>query len=265
MEYGILIDTTLCVGCYECEKACAERWGFPYDAEAHTLSSTANTAVLTVNDVYVPRMCMHCADPTCASVCPVGAFEKTPQGPVLYDADKCMGCRYCMQACPFDVPRYQWDSLNPKVTKCDMCHERILNGEKPACVESCPAEARIFGPLEEIIDIAKKRIAENPESYYQKIYGLKEAGGTSIIYLAAKPFEELALRTNLPDHPLPDLTWAIMSKIPNYVFWGATLLGGIWWITNRRNEVAAYELKLKEMEERTRGSRHKSHDDDGQE
>jgi formate dehydrogenase iron-sulfur subunit len=264
MEYGILIDTTYCVDCYECERACAERWGFPYNPEVHELSATANTAILTVNDVYVPRLCMHCADPTCVSVCPVGAFEKTPEGPVVYDADKCMGCRYCMQACPFDVPRYQWNSLNPKVTKCDMCYERVLNGEKPACVEACPAEARVFGPLEEIIELAKKRVAENPEGYYPTIYGLKEVGGTSVIYLAAKPFEELGFRVNLPEHPLPDLTWAIMSKIPNYVFWGATLLGGIWWITNRRKEVAAYELRLKEMEERTPSSRFDS-EDDGQE
>jgi formate dehydrogenase iron-sulfur subunit len=264
MEYGILIDTTLCVGCYECEKACAERWGFALDTEAHKLSSTSNTAIHTVNDVYVPHMCMHCDDPTCASVCPVGAFTKTREGAVVYDASKCMGCRYCMQACPFDVPRYQWDSLDPKITKCDMCHDRIVNGEKPACVEICPAEARMFGPLEDMIELAKKRMAENPNGYYNKIYGLKEAGGTSVIYLAAKPFEELALRTNLPDHPLPDLTWAVMSKIPNYVFWGATLLGGVWWITNRRKEVAAYELKLREMEEQNLSKRH-ALDDDGQE
>lgn len=250
MQYGILIDTTMCVGCYECERACGERWGFPVDAEKHVLSETQNTAILTKDDVYVPRMCMHCADPTCASVCPVGAFTKTSEGAVVYDADKCIGCRYCMQACPFDVPRYQWNSLNPKVTKCDLCHERTMQGQKPACVEVCPAEARIFGPLEEIIQEAKRRLAESPDSYYPKIYGLKEAGGTSIIYLAAKSFDELGLPGNLPDHPLPDLTWAIMSKIPNYVFWGSTLLGGIWWITNRRKEVAAYEHRLHEMETR---------------
>src|SRR5574341_8867 len=124
MQYGILIDTTKCIGCYACEQACAERWGFPTDSEAHELSSTQNTAVKTIDDMYLPRMCMHCQNPTCASVCPVGAFEKTPEGPVVYDADKCIGCRYCMQACPFDVPRYQWSSLNPRVSKCDMCRER---------------------------------------------------------------------------------------------------------------------------------------------
>jgi formate dehydrogenase iron-sulfur subunit len=258
MEYGILIDTTLCVGCYECEHACAERWGFERDPEVHKLSSTSNTAILTVDDVYVPRMCMHCEDPTCASVCPVAAFQKTPEGAVVYDADLCMGCRYCMQACPFDVPRYQWSSLNPKVTKCDMCHERVLAGNKPACVEACPTEARIFGPLEEIITLAKKRLEENPDTYYPKMYGLREAGGASVLYLSARPFEQLGLRTNLPDHPLPDLTWAVMSKIPDYVFWGGTLLAGIWWITNRRAEVAAYERKLKEMEERNPSQRHQN-------
>src|SRR3989338_3559161 len=182
---GILIDITRCVGCYACEEACANRWGNPV-TEEHQLSATKNTTVLQVDDVYLPRMCMHCADPTCASVCPVGAFTKTPEGPVIYEAHKCMGCRYCMQACPFDVPRYQWDSLNPKVTKCDLCRDRILSGQKPACVEACPAEARIFGPLEEIIQEAKRRVAENQDAYQQHIYGLKEAGGTSIIYLAAK-------------------------------------------------------------------------------
>ncbi len=265
MLHGILIDTTLCIGCYACEQACAERWGFPVETDVHQLSSTKNTAVLTVNDVFVPRMCMHCQDPTCVSVCPVGAFQKTAEGPVLYDVDKCIGCRYCMQACPFNVPRYQWNSLNPRVTKCDLCRDRILSGNKPACVEICPAEARIFGPLEEIIGIAKKRVADNPGGYHPQIFGVKEAGGTSVIYLAAKPFNELGFPSNLPGHPLPDLTWAIMSKIPNYVFWGSTLLGGIWWITNRRTEVAAYERKLKEMENRLPGEQSTLNENDGQE
>jgi len=261
MRYAMLIDTTLCVGCYECERACAERWGFPEDAETHLLTDTQNTAVLTKGEAYVPRLCMHCADPTCVSVCPVGAFEKTSAGPVIYDADKCIGCRYCMQACPFDVPRYQWNSLNPKVSKCDLCHDRILNGEKPACVEICPTEARLFGPLDEIIREAQRRVKENPDTYYPKIYGLQEVGGTSIIYLAATSFEELGFPVNLPDHPLPDLTWEVMSKIPNYVFWGTTLLGGIWWITNRRKEVAAYEHKLRDMERNNPSRRFDIHDD----
>ena len=145
--YGILIDTTLCIGCYACEAADAERWGNPV-SDKHILSSVQNTAVQQVGETNLPRMCMHCAEPTCASVCPVGAIEKTKTGAVVYDADKCMGCRYCMQACPFDVPKYQWDSMNPKVTKCDLCHERVEQGGKPACVEACPTGARMFGHVD---------------------------------------------------------------------------------------------------------------------
>jgi formate dehydrogenase iron-sulfur subunit len=258
-HYGILIDTTLCIGCYACEDACADRWGFP-KTDVHELSSTKNTTVLTVNDTYVPRMCMHCDVPTCVSVCPVGALEKTDEGPVTYDVNKCIGCRYCMQACPFDIPKYQWNSANPKVSKCDMCHDRIVAGKKPACVEACPAEARVFGTLDELKQIAEKRFAENPGNYFQQIYGIKEAGGTSVLYLASKPFVELGLKGNLPDHPLPSLTWAVMSKIPNYVFWGGTLLGGIYWITNRRKEVREFEAKLEQMENTNPSRRISNHE-----
>jgi formate dehydrogenase iron-sulfur subunit len=254
--YGMLIDTTLCIGCYACEAADAERWGNPIP-EKHTLSSVQNTAVLTVNDVNVPRMCMHCETPTCASVCPVGAFTKTKTGAVTYDADKCMGCRYCMQACPFDVPKYQWDSVNPKVTKCDMCYERVDKGGKPACAEACPTEARTFGLVEDLIKLAQKRMYENPNKYYPSIYGIREAGGTSMLYISDKSFEQIGLKTNLPNHAMPNLTWEILSKIPNYVFWGGTLMSGIWWITNRRKEVQAFELKLKEMENRNNHGNHK--------
>ncbi|MGB2870113.1 MAG: 4Fe-4S dicluster domain-containing protein [Bacteroidota bacterium] len=258
-RYGMLIDTTACIGCFACEQACGERWGNP-ESEIHKLSSTKNTAVQQYDEIFVPKLCMHCQEPTCASVCPVGALQKTAEGPVVYDADKCIGCRYCMQACPFDVPKYQWNSLNPKVTKCDLCHDRITKGEKPACVVACPAEARIFGELDELIKEATRRLQANPSTYEQHIYGVREAGGTSVLFLAAKPFEQLGMRTNLPDHPLPSLTWAVLSKIPNYVFWGSTMLAGIWWITNRRKEVQAYENALEAMELRKPSNGSQNHE-----
>ncbi|GJQ21191.1 MAG: formate dehydrogenase [Bacteroidia bacterium] len=254
-QYGILIDITRCVGCLACEEACAEKWGMS-EAGSTEVSAFRNTEVREVDGVYVPKQCMHCADPTCVSVCPVGAFTKTPEGPVIYEPDKCMGCRYCLQACPFDVPKYEWDSLNPAVRKCNMCHERILQGKQPACVETCPAEARTFGILDNLVEEARKRIAESPETYENRIYGVREAGGTSVLFLAPKPFDQLGLKTNLPEHPLPTLTWEVLSKIPNYVFWSSTLLAGIWWITNRRNEVQAYEAALKKLEERGNGRNH---------
>ena len=244
---GILVDTTLCVGCYECERTCSERWNFPA-TEVHELSCIKNTAVQQWNDAFVPKFCMHCDDPTCASVCPVGAFEITTGRAVVYDAGKCIGCRYCMQACPFQIPKYQWGELNPKITKCDLCHERTTRGEPPACVESCPTGARLFGPREELIREAEKRIRENPANYIPAIYGVTEAGGTSTLYISDTPFDRIGLRTLVPDHPLPQLTAQIMEKIPNYVFWGGTLLTGIWWITNRRKEVEEYERRQREKE-----------------
>ncbi|MBI5464198.1 MAG: 4Fe-4S dicluster domain-containing protein [Ignavibacteriales bacterium] len=256
-RYGMLIDTTTCVGCYECENACAIKWGNP-TSDVPKLSASRNTAVATVNDVNVPHLCMHCADPTCASVCPVGAFSKTPEGPVVYNADKCIGCRYCMQACPFDIPKYEWSSTNPKVAKCNLCSERITRGQKPACVEVCPAEARIFGTIDDLILLAQKKIQDNPVQYINHIYGVKEAGGTSVLFLSGRSFEEIGLKAGLPDHPLPTLTWQVLSHIPNYVFWGSTMLAGIWWITNRRKEVAAYERALRKLDRRSpnNGSQH---------
>lgn len=248
-RYGILVDITRCVGCYACETACSERWGNP-ESDVHKLSATKNTAILTLDGTNVPKLCMHCDDPTCASVCPVGALTKTDEGPVVYDAGKCMGCRYCLQACPFDVPKYEWGSNNPEVRKCDMCYQRITAGQKPACVEACPAEARVFGFLDDLILEARKRIGENAGVYENHIYGVREAGGTSVLFLSPRPFEELGMKTNLPDHPMPTLTWAVLSKIPNYVFWGSTLMAGIWWITNRRIEVQAYEEALRKLEKK---------------
>ncbi len=247
-KYGILVDVTRCIGCYACEEACAERWGNPV-TESHQLSSIQNTAVVEHDGVYLPLLCMHCEKPTCASVCPVGAFRKTPYGPVIYDQSKCLGCRYCIQACPFDIPKYEWNKPNPKVTKCDMCYDRIRQGLVPACVEVCPAEARVFGLREELIEEAKRRISENPKVYYPHTFGVKEVGGTSVLYLADRPMQKFGFNPKLPEVPLSHFTEQIMTKIPSYIFWGGTLLFGIWWITKRRNEVQRLQHKLKEMEE----------------
>ena len=123
MSKAILYDSTLCIGCKACEGACAERWGLPYNdkiAAEEKISAHKLTAVETHGERFSRRLCMNCQQPACASVCPVGALQKTALGPVVYDAEKCMGCRYCMQACPFQVPSYEWDKLLPKMRKCDM-------------------------------------------------------------------------------------------------------------------------------------------------
>jgi formate dehydrogenase iron-sulfur subunit len=244
MSKAILYDSTLCVGCKACEGACAERWGIPYDdkiAAEEKISARKLTAVETHGERFSRRLCMNCEAPACASVCPVGALQKTALGPVVYDADKCMGCRYCMQACPFQVPSYEWHAMLPRVRKCDMCYERQTQGKPTACSEACPVDATKTGEREAMIAEARQRIADKPDQYYHKIYGIQEVGGTSVLFLSAVPFDQIGLRTNVPNESLPDTTWRVLELLPNVVTTGAVLLGGIWWITNRRDEVAQAE------------------------
>jgi formate dehydrogenase iron-sulfur subunit len=244
MSRAILYDSTLCIDCKACEGGCAERWGLPYNdkiAAEERISAHKLTAVVTHGDRYIRRLCMHCAEPTCVSVCPVGALQKTSPGPVVYDAEKCMGCRYCLQACPFQVPTYEWNQRLPKMRKCDMCYERQGQGKQTACAEVCPTGATKNGERDQLLAEARQRIAEKPGQYYPKIYGVREVGGTSVLFLSAVPFDQLGLRTNLPQEALPDLTWRVLELTPDVVSSGSVLLGGIWWITNRRDEVARKE------------------------
>jgi len=239
---ALLIDITRCIGCKACVGACMEEHGLTGDPEKVTgLSAKSLTAVTTHGDLFVRELCRHCLTPSCASVCPVKAFEKTAAGPVVYDASRCMGCRYCMQACPFNVPRYTWNKPVPSVVKCDFCAKRQAAGKQTACAEACPAEATVFGTRQELLAEAHKRIAENPGTYYPHVYGETEAGGTSMLFLSPVPFEELGFRTDLPQKPLPELTQAALGKIPGVVSIGGSLLAGVWWITHRREEVARVE------------------------
>jgi formate dehydrogenase iron-sulfur subunit len=245
---AILYDSTLCIGCRQCEAACAEHWGLPYDtqiADEEELSAHKLTAIQTHGEHFGRRLCMHCLDPTCVSVCPVGALQKTALGPVVYEESRCIGCRYCMLACPYQVPAYEWDKRLPLMKKCDMCVERQKAGLPTACAESCPTGATKSGERDELIAEARQRLAENPGKYYPHIYGLEEVGGTSVLVLSAVPFDDIGLRTRLPHEALPALTWRALMHVPDIVVVGTALLGGIWWITHRREEVAAAEAQEK--------------------
>ena len=244
MSKAILYDATMCIDCKLCEKACAERNHLPYNdkiAAEEKMSPHKLTFVKARGDKFMRRLCMNCEDPTCASVCPVASLRKTPEGPVTYDASRCIGCRYCMLACPFEVPKYEWSSLLPRVRKCDMCADRVAAGKTTACAEACPTGATAFGERDELISEARKRIAKNPKQYINHIYGLNEVGGTSVLLLSSVPFAEFGFPSNLPSQPLPMLTYRALSKIPDMVALGGVFLGGIWWITHRREEVAAAE------------------------
>jgi formate dehydrogenase iron-sulfur subunit len=244
MSKGILYDAPLCIGCKMCEKACAEQHGLPYDdsiAREQKQSEHKYTVVLNHDDKFMRRLCMNCQDPTCASVCPVAAFHKSPLGPVVYEASRCIGCRYCMMACPFSVPKYEWTKALPLVRKCDMCFDRLARGLPTACAEACPTGATKFGDRDELIAEAKERIAKGQGQYVNHIYGLEEVGGTSVLLLSGVPFETFGYKTDVSTEALPLLTYRVLSHIPDVVTIGAVALGGIWWLSNRKEEVAVAE------------------------
>lgn len=244
MSKGILYDATLCIDCKMCERACAEHNGLPYDDEVaaeEKQSAHKYTVVLNENDKYMRRLCMNCLDPTCASVCPVGALRKNALGPVTYDGSRCIGCRYCMMACPFSVPKYEWNKALPLVRKCNMCADRLAAGLPTACAAACPTGATKFGERDELIAEAKDRIAKGQGQYINHIFGLEEVGGTSVLLLSSVPFDEFGYKADLGSEPLPELTYRVLSCLPDVVTIGAVALGGIWWLFNRKEEVAATE------------------------
>jgi formate dehydrogenase iron-sulfur subunit len=231
----------MCVGCGECYFACKKQNNLPATNNEFLkdqLSCSTYTVVQQHGERFTRRMCMHCAEPTCVSVCPVGAFTKHQEGPVTYDENKCIGCRYCMQACPHSIPRYEWTSLNPRVRKCIMCSERVLAGKDTACAEACPVGATKFGFLDELLAEAKQRIQDNPDTYYPQVYGEKDGGGTNVLVLASTPFDQLGFVSNLPQDALPQLTMRALEKIPTIVSGGAVFLGGMYWLTKRKNQIA---------------------------
>jgi formate dehydrogenase iron-sulfur subunit len=255
MSKALLYDNTLCIGCKQCEQACADKNNLKYDeavAAEDRQSDHKFTVVLTKGDKFMRRLCMNCLDPACASVCPVGALHKTREGPVVYEENRCMGCRYCMVACPFGVPKYEWGKVLPRVQKCTMCPDRVSAGVPTACAEACPTGATKFGERDELIAEAQKRVRENPGKYVNHIYGLTEVGGTSVLLLSAVPFEEFGYRADLTRDPLPLLTYRVLSRIPDFVPLGGILLGGVWWITHRREEVAAAEEEKNEAATKAR-------------
>lgn len=241
--YGMLIDLTRCTGCNSCALACRDANGLAQQSEPPTqLDSGARSFVdehlLTDrhgNDfsVFVKHQCMHCVHPACASACTVGALRKTPEGPVIYEADKCIGCRYCQYACPFGVPSYDWQNPLGLIGKCEMCVSRIEEGEKPACASACPNGAIRFGKRHMLLAQAKAQIASNPGRYVDHIYGEHEAGGTSVLYLAPVPFSALGFPTVQVD-PIPEQAEWVMKKTPVVALTVATLAAAFQYMTRRR-------------------------------
>ena len=223
--YAILVDTTRCEGCRACEEICAETNGLPEpaldDSDLDVERTTSETQWTVINryetdagEVFVKRQCMHCVQPACASACLTKAMYKTDDGPVIWRESKCMGCRFCMISCPFDMPKFEYESANPKIQKCVMCFDRLKEGEEPACVDNCPGDALLFGRRSEVIKEARRRIVENSDDYVDHIYGEHEVGGTGWLYLSAVPFEQIGLRTDLGTESFPSLTSGFLYGVP---------------------------------------------------
>ncbi len=255
---GILVDVTRCIGCYKCVEACAQSNNLGADTAAPQdvpdgLSAHRWSTILTHPDgSYVRKACRHCLEPACVSVCLAGAMQKTDAGPVIYDSSKCLGCRYCILACPYGIPRYEWDSLAPVVQKCTMCYDRLQVGQPPACVEACPEQALIFGPRHELLAEAHRRLQTEPSRYLPTVFGEHEVGGTSVLYVSDVPLDMLAYHGSLGQEPLPELTEVVMSKVPPVALAVAALMGGLYWIIDRRmKKMSVLPVTVEEKNDRS--------------
>jgi len=266
---GILYDATLCVGCQACMVACKQANNMPfehagqenlYDNPQDLSSKSLNIIKKYSNGTgkvkdhkkdgysFVQRHCMHCVDPGCVSACPVGAMHKDEtNGIVSYDEKRCIGCRYCQIACPYNIPKFEWESAFPKIVKCQLCSHLIAKGGISACCGACPTGASLFGPVPELMKEARRRLQMTPGAYYpfpvsqidsasmqehkaaqyyQKIYGENDAGGTQMLLLAGVPFDQLGL-PELPDKSYASIAEGIQHTLYKGMLLPIALLAGL--------------------------------------
>ena len=201
---GMLYDTTRCIGCKACVVACAEANDLEPDNRQEQiyqspdrLNDRTKNIIKLYNDgerrSYMKQQCMHCIDPSCVNACMIGSYQKREYGIVTWDPEKCIGCRYCQLACPYEIPKFEWDKKAPRLIKCELCNHRLAKGLEPACCEVCPREAVIYGRYTDLLEEAHRRIKEHPGRYIDHVYGEHEAGGTQVLYLSHVPFEDIGL------------------------------------------------------------------------
>jgi formate dehydrogenase iron-sulfur subunit len=191
-KFGFLIDASLCIDCRACLVACSVENNVSMKHTRIWINETGVRGIFPELERYsAPFHCMHCVDPSCVSACTVGALKQNEDGIVVYDQDRCIGCRYCMYACPFEVPHFEWEKRLALIVKCDLCLNRLADNGIPACAATCPTGAIQFGGWQEMLELAHVRIKQQPDRYIDHVYGEKENGGTSTFYISPVPFEEL--------------------------------------------------------------------------
>jgi Fe-S-cluster-containing dehydrogenase component len=269
---GILYDATLCIGCKACMTACKEYnhlppdhrnpnsvWDDPVDLSAKTVNIvklyTNGTGALKDREIdgysFIRRFCMHCVDPSCVSACPVSALTKEPEtGVVRYNKNNCIGCRYCQIACPYNIPKFQWDLAFPQIVKCQLCSHRFASGGYSACCEFCPTGASIFGNTQDLLKEAKRRLSLNPGQlaeyplrridssdrtqrpvtpYLKHIYGAREGGGTQVLMLANVPFTKLGL-PQLPPESQASRSELLYHSLYKGMILPYVILGGLFFL-----------------------------------
>lgn len=274
---GLLFDSTLCIGCKACVAGCKEANGMPleqstveknlWDTPLDLSGKTLNVIKVYMNGTmdkkdneangfaFVKKSCLHCVDPSCVSACPVSAMQKDKKtGIVSHNPDACIGCRYCVAACPFGVPRFQYDTAIPRIQKCQLCQHRFKDGKFSACAEVCPTGATLFGPVAKLKEEAKRRLALKPgqatdyprgdiakpwpshekaaPAYQQRIYGEKEVGGTQMLLLSAVPFTKLGY-PDLPEKSFSSQSETIQHALYSYMALPAVVLGGLAYVAKK--------------------------------
>ncbi len=272
---GILYDATLCVGCKTCMVGCKKAndmpvettgsqdyWENPMDLSDKTLNIIKKYQSGTgefkdrENDGYsfIKRHCMHCVDPACVSACPASAMIKDGgTGIVSYNKDACIGCRYCQIACPFNIPKFEWDDPFPKIVKCQLCSHLTAKGDIPACCDICPTGASLFGSVNALFAESKRRQKMTPGKYYDfpvssmtsgdvqvqkaaqyipQIYGEIEVGGTQVLMLAGVNFNKLGL-PDLPARSYVAMAENIQHALYQWMIIPIVALGGLTYLVKR--------------------------------
>ncbi len=257
-SFSVLHDTTRCIGCRRCEAGCQQVNNLPMpkrpfddlsvlDKKRRTTAdawTVVNKYKVDGKDVFCKTQCNHCLDPACAAACFVKAFQKDASGAVTYDKDLCVGCRYCMIACPFNIPGFQYyEAFHPYVLKCTLCLPRLKEGKLPGCVAACPMDALTIGKRADLLLLARKRITAQPDVYKNHVYGEYEAGGTNWMYISGAAFAQVGLDEDVVNRPYAELTAGALGAVPMVIGIWPVLLGGAYMISKKREKVAREEAE----------------------
>ncbi|MBF0624711.1 MAG: 4Fe-4S dicluster domain-containing protein [Magnetococcales bacterium] len=180
VHYAMVIDTRRCIGCQACSVACKAEFAVPLGATRSWVEYVEKGTFPHVSRQFLPRLCNHCRNPQCVNVCPTGAtFKRAEDGIVVVDPEVCIGCKYCIQACPYDARFIHPDT--GAADKCDFCLHRVGRGLVPACVNTCQGRARIFGDMNDPASAVAQLIATQPVTVLRQGMGTRP----SVFYIAA--------------------------------------------------------------------------------